>query len=279
MDGIAEWFERVGALIVKNLSDLADYVPVLIGAIVILIIGWAVAALVRWMVARGADILDRAMVRVLPSRGAARVHISESGGRLLGNIAFWLVILLFINVAAKVADLAEFSVWIDRIVNYIPVLIVAGLILIAGYVASMVARDVTATTIYSAGGAHADLIGRAVQGAIIFAAVIIGIDQAGVDVTFLITIVAITVAAILFGLSFAFAFGARSLVTNLIGSHYIRQTVHSGQTVRTAGFEGEVIELTPVSIILATDDGRTVIPAKTYIEEPTTILTPGAEDG
>ncbi len=41
-----------------------------------------------------------------------------------------------------------------------------------------------------------------------------------------------------------------------------------GQTVRVAGIEGRILELTPVSMILETEEGRVTLPAKVFGEEP-----------
>lgn len=57
-------------------------------------------------------------------------------------------------------------------------------------------------------------------------------------------------------------------MANLIGGHHLRQAFSVGQTVRVAGIEGRILELTPVSMILETEEGRVTLPAKVFGEEP-----------
>jgi hypothetical protein len=54
--------------------------------------------------------------------------------------------------------------------------------------------------------------------------------------------------------------GARTYVANLIGGHHLRQAFSVSQTVRVAGFEGRILELTPVTLSLETEDGRVTLP-------------------
>ena len=49
--------------------------------------------------------------------------------------------------------------------------------------------------------------------------------------------------------------------------HHFRHTYSVGQTVRVAGHEGRILDLTPVSVVLETEDGRVTLPAKVFGEE------------
>jgi len=110
-------------------------------------------------------------------------------------------------------------------------------------------------------------------------ALVIGINQIGIDVTLLITLISIVVGAVAAGLTLAFAFGARSFVGNLIGSHYLQQHYQPGQNARMGDVEGEIVEFTPASVVLATKQGRIIVPAKVFNDQATALLTESAGDG
>ena len=198
--------------------------------------------------------------------------------RLLGNVLFWLIILLFITAATRVARLEAFSNLLDRIVAYLPTLIAGGLIVLVGYLVSIPARDLVAATVSSIGIWHSRLAGGAVQGAIVLTGLIIGIDQIGIDVTFLVIVIAIVLAAVLLGMSAAFALGAKGLVEDLIGAHYMRQQFQPGQVARIGDLEGEILELTATGVVLATAQGRATIPAKAFNQQTMVLVTP-SDDG
>jgi hypothetical protein len=76
----------------------------------------------------------------------------------------------------------------------------------------------------------------------------------------------------------AFGLGARVLVANLIGAQQLQRLLEPGQIARIDGMQGQVIELTPTSVILATEEGRMSVPAKRFQEAATLILTVDDDD-
>ena len=133
-------------------------------------------------------------------------------------------------------------------------------------------------TAATAGITHSHFLGTVAQGLTLIAAVIIGAEQIGLDVSFLVTVTAIILGAGLAALSLAFGLGAQSFVSNLIGAHYVQEHLKPGQRARIGEREGEVLEITATSIVLATRDGRASIPARAFNEETTTVLMPEGDD-
>jgi uncharacterized membrane protein YjjP (DUF1212 family) len=111
---------------------------------------------------------------------------------------------------------------------------------------------------------------------VFLAGLVIGLDQVGIDITFLTILFAIVVGGLLLSVALAFGFGARDLVANLIGAQQLARLLELGQVARIDGIEGQVLELTPTSVILSTDEGRMAIPAKRFQEAAVLIVT--AED-
>lgn len=260
------------------LSAFVSYLPNLLGAILLILAGWLVGHLVRAGTGKIGDGLNRLFDRTLRVRGLSRFRISPWATRLLGNVLFWLIILLFITAATRVARLDAFSSWLDRIVAYLPTLIAGGLIVLVGYLISVLARDLVAATFSTAGLWHSHLAGMAAQSAIFLTGLIIGIDQIGVNVTFLVIVAAIVLGAVLLGMSAAFALGARGLVEDLIGAHHMKQQFQPGQIARIGDLEGEILEFTATGVVLATEQGRTTIPAKAFNRDVMVLITPG-DDG
>jgi hypothetical protein len=77
------------------------------------------------------------------------------------------------------------------------------------------------------------------------------------------------------GVALAFGLGARTAVSNIIGSHYMRQLVRVGQTVRLGAVQGEIEAITPTSIVLRSAEGRVIVPAKAFNEAVSTLLVAG----
>jgi len=116
------------------------------------------------------------------------------------------------------------------------------------------------------------LLARIAQTIILVAAVVIGADQIGINVTFLVILAAVVLGTLLGGVALAVSLGAKTFVANLISGHAVRQNYRLGQVVRIAGFEGRILDITPTAVVLETSDGRVNLPAKVFSETPAEVL-------
>jgi hypothetical protein len=272
MDEVSLWIQTVGSATSRLLADFIEFLPTVFGAAVVLVLGWLAARILRSAVRRSSRWLNRFLERRIGVERLQGLRLSEAAIRVLGNLAFWLVILFTVTLATRILGLIAFSAWLDRVVVYLPTLLAGGLIILAGFIISILARDVTLAAITSARLAHAEVFSRGVQSAILVMALVLGINQIGIDVTLLVALIAILAAAVAGALALAFALGAGSFVSNLIGAHYLQQLYEPGQRAIIGDIEGEIVEMTPVGIVLATDKGRVTIPAKVFNEQPTTLV-------
>lgn len=278
MEEVSLWIDAFSTAASRLLTQFIEFLPTLIGAILILVIGWFVARVLRSAVRRFVRWSNGFFDRRMGPEKAKALRFSPAVVHLLGNVTFWLIILFAVTLATRILGLIAFSAWLDRVVAYLPTLLAGGLIILAGTVISTLARDLTAAAATSARIVHAEVFARAVQGAILVMALVLGINQIGVDVTLLVTLIAILAAAVAGSMALAFALGARNLVSNLIGSHYLQQHYAPGQMARIGDLEGEILELTAVGVVLATEKGRATIPAKVFNESPTLLLAEAQAD-
>ena len=278
MQEFSTWLAKLSTAATEMLDTLVFYIPSLLGAVLLLVAGWVIARLARTGLRRAGDGINRLLDRFLRAGSLLRFRLSPQALQQIANIAFWLIILFFITAATKVARLDAFSSWLDQIVAYLPTLLAGVLIVLAGYLVSALVRDLVSATLSSAGFGQSELLGALAQGVTLLTAVMIGIEQIGIDITFLVTLIAIFVGAGLAALSIAFGLGARSYVSNLIGAHYLQQQFQPGQTAKMGAVEGEILEFTTTGVILATSEGRMTVPAKVFNEETTLLVTPPDEN-
>jgi hypothetical protein len=277
MENLSAWLDDFRATVLDGLEGFAGYLPYLLGALTLVVVGWLAARLLRALFMRLGAALNRLLDRVVQPLGARRLRLAQPIVTLIGNVIFWVVVLIFAATAARVGRLEAFTAWLDRIVAYLPTLLAGGLIALAGYLVSTLIRDVVSATVASTGSSQADLFGFIAQSAVFLSAVVIGLDQIGIDVTLLITLLGIVVGGSLLGIVFAFGFGARTFVGNLIAAQQLRQILEPGTVVRVAEEEGQVLEITPTSIVLVGAKGRLLVPAKVF-QEQTTLIVADHED-
>ncbi len=257
--------QEVTASIVASLPSIA-------AALLLLLVGIFAARLVRSLTLKLLHLLNRFLEQVLSGRTRAVVFFSANITRLVASILYWIILFIFITAALDTAGLTGVSAWLERIVDFLPGIVTGGLIILLGYILAGLVRDVTLAAAHSAEFSEAVVISRLAQAITLVTALIIGLQQIGIDVSFLTTILGISSAALLFGFALAFGLGARTLVSNLIAAHHLRDILEPGQTIRIRDWEGTVLEVSPTAVILDTEQGRTTIPAKLYQEEAVVTL-------
>ncbi|MBE0621813.1 MAG: mechanosensitive ion channel [Burkholderiales bacterium] len=279
MDIFLQWRDALARVLEQTVERLALYLPNVLGAFLLLLIGWVVAHLLRSVAVRLTLLGERALSRISPGRGAAPTRLPGASAKILGSVVFWVVVLFFLAAATQLLGLNTFAAWLARVADYLPTVLAGALIIVAGFLASRLARDVVEAAAASAGERQRALIGRVVQAAILITAILVGAEQIGIRVTFLVILAAGTGIALVGAVSLALSLGSREYVANLIGAHYLRQRYAVGQLVRIAGHEGRILELTETAVVLETADGRASLPAKVFNEQTIVLLVSGARDG
>ena len=115
-------------------TELASFIPQLLGAIVALILGWLLAKLARTGVMRLLMLLkfDRATEKSGLEAFMKHADLDLSVGKLLGNLVYWLIILVMIVTVANSLGLSMVAELFNKVVLYIPNVIVAILVLVFG---------------------------------------------------------------------------------------------------------------------------------------------------
>jgi hypothetical protein len=142
----------IGDSVEQGFTEFFAWVPHLLGAIAVLIIGYFVAKLVGRLVGRllGRAGLDRTLEQGQGGRFVAKVTSSPS--RLLGSVAFWAVLLGAISLAVSVLGIDALKDFVAAVYAYLPNVLAAVLIFlvtgaIAGGVAALVSRTMGDTTL------------------------------------------------------------------------------------------------------------------------------------
>lgn len=273
-DSLSAQITQVGAVIVER---TVHYAPAILGAFLLLLTGFVVATVLRALTGRTLVLLDRVLARIVGPRWSERVHMARSAG-VLGTLVFWAVVLFFATAATHVLGLETFTLWLARLLDYLPALLAGLMVIVVGLVLARITGDL----IRDAGGPLSSeqrrLAARAAQICILVAAVLVAADQIGVRVTFLAIFVGIAAGTVAGGIVLAVSLGARTHVANLIGAQRLRHDYLPGQRIRVAGFEGRILELTEQSVVIETIEGRVALPGRLFSEHPVLLVAQGDRD-
>jgi hypothetical protein len=204
----------------EALSQFFSYLPQLLGAIVILIVGYIVARILQAVVGRILQGIgfDGWMERAGIKRFFDRADTRQTPASILGRLVFWFVFIIAIVMATDALGIRQVSAVFSQLIAYIPNIIAAILILI---LASLLANFVAGLV---RGATGMDVLGTVAQVAIIVYAVFAALTQLGIAVqltapTFLIVLGAVALAA-----AIAFGFGAQGVARDIVERAYRRSS-------------------------------------------------------
>lgn len=267
--------EGITAALQNIATQVLEYLPRVVVALFVLILGWFLARLLRLLIMRAIKRLDLMWQKFISKRGLEQLQPRHPPARIVGELIFWLLILIFATLAAEILGLGIVGTWLRELVSFLPSAAAGILIVLVGFVMGSLARDLVASAATTAGLSRGDLLARVVQAIILFTAVVIGVGQVGIDVAFLTTIIGIVVAAVLGGLALAFGFGARIHVSNIIAANQLRNIYQIGDKVRVGDIEGRILDITVSRLIIETETGTADVPAKLFDEQVTIVTEKG----
>lgn len=257
-------------------TQVLEYLPRVAVAVLVLVIGWLLARLLRLVLERSVVRLDKFWQKLESERGLTAIKSRNPPTRIIGILVFWLILLIFITMAADILGLNIFGTWLKEIFTYLPLAAAGLFIVLVGFVVSSLARDLMASAAASAGLSHGDLLARTTQIIILFIAIILGIDQIGIDIIFLTVMAGIVLATMLGGIALAFGLGARTHVSNIIAANQMRQVYQVGDRVRVGDIEGKIMDLMVARVIIETESGTVDVPAKIFDEQVTMVIEKGS---
>jgi len=218
---VQNWGDAVFASITNTLYTLLGAIPLIIGALVILIIGWllsnALAGLTgRGLKAAGAD-------RLLATHGADVYGDTIQrwpASRIGAEIVRWVTRLIFLNAAANVLGLTQISVLLNAIVLWLPNLLVAAVVLLVAPLIGRFVRGAIQVGAGEMGFSNAQVLGQLAYVAIMAMAVIVAINQIGIAANLVDTLFIGIVAALAIAFGLAFGLGGRDVAAQLTQQWY-----------------------------------------------------------
>ena len=113
--------------------DVFSAVPRIIGAILVFLIGWAVAMAIGKIISSIAMSLklDEGLGKLGMQDGLARAGLRLDSAKFLGELFRWVFVVLFLLAAATILQLAGGTTFLNQVLLYIPNVIVAVIMIIA----------------------------------------------------------------------------------------------------------------------------------------------------
>lgn len=204
----------------QNLSyGLVAFIPNLVVAVLIFIIGWLIGTGFGRVVAQVVRSLkvDQALHSAGVDRVVERAGFKLDAGAFLGFLVKWFFIVVFLVAAFDVLRLTEVTIFLRTVVlGYLPQVIIAVLILL---VAAVIADAVQKVVAGSARAAHlrsANLLGSIARWAIWIFAILAALDHLQVATDFIQPLFTGIVVALALGFGLAFGLGGQQEAARIL---------------------------------------------------------------
>ena len=205
----------------ETIAEIVAFLPRLIAALVILLIGWILGIAAAKLVGKLSDAVELDRMVLETPLGRILGGTERAVSKAFGTLAKWFVYALAILAAANVLAISLLSEWISTAVSYLPAFIAGILVILLGFVIADFIGDAIMRTRAATQTAYTSWFATGTRMFLYFTAVVIGLDTMGIDVGILYVFAnAIAwglAAAIAIGFGIAVGWGGHTYVEENIG--------------------------------------------------------------
>ncbi|WP_122678435.1 mechanosensitive ion channel family protein [Pseudomonas viridiflava] len=254
------WTQSLLAAMTALWTKVANFIPNLFGALVVVALGFAVAKLLDALLSKllaklGLDRLvgGTGLTKIM-GRAGVKVPIST----LIGRIVYWFVLLIFLVSAAESLGLQRVSATLDMLALYLPKVFGAALVLLVGVLLAQLVNGLVRGAAEGVGIDYSAGLGRIAQGLVIIISISVAISQLEVKTDLLNHVIVIALLTVGLAVALALGLGSREIAGQIIAGIYVRELYQVGQQVQIGDTEGQIEEIGTVKTTLLTDEGELV---------------------
>lgn len=213
--------EQIINTLTDTFAQIVAFLPNLLGTIIILIIGWVVA----WVLRKATNsALERVGFDNLIQRGRVKEKMQQTGqffdpSQIVANIVYWAILITTFLLAANALGLAAISELLTRLVIFLPLVLVAIVVVVVAVAIGEIAYEAIMASVAPRieGG---EVIARIAKWSIIAFGVFAALSQLRVAPTIVSTVFIAIVGAVSIAFAIAFGLGNVELAKELTKSWY-----------------------------------------------------------
>ena len=246
-------------------NELLAFIPKLLIALILLLVGYVIS----YIVAKGARFLLEKFGGLLKENFANNPLLERSGifARANANVPFsiivsktlfWILMIMFLSSSAGSLGLPQISEPLNGLVSFLPRVITAIIISVAGFVIGDLVRGFVVNGASRVGLDYAGALANLVYAFILVLVLTIAISTLGVDTTLIRHTVEILLLGAAIATALALGLGMRPLAQNIVSGVYARDLYPVGTIIKfkdNDSLSGKVLSVGPVTTQLENDEG------------------------
>lgn len=215
---VIDWYVVTIQALQDAWQTFLNFIPTLIGAILIFVIGWFIAIAIGKLVA---EILKRIKFDRLFERGGWKAALEKAELKItpsefIGAIFKWVLVIVFLQVAVGILGWVQFAALLDRIIGYLPNVIVAALIFVVAVIVADIIEKVVVAAAEGARFAYTHLAGAIVKWAIWIFAILAILRQLIIVPELVDTLFSALVYGIVATLVISFGLGGKEVAAEIL---------------------------------------------------------------
>jgi hypothetical protein len=266
-------FKILESLLLRLVSAL----PNIIAAIAIALIGMLIAKAIAKLVER---LLSTVGIDTLASKlndidVVQQYNINFKPSHIVGQVFYYVLLLVFMIAATDVLGMPAVSQLISDLINYVPNIITAMIVLIIGLLVANGLKGIVYSTCKSVGIPSANLVANFVFYFVFLTALISGLAQAKIDTDFVKANLSIILGGGVAAFALGYGLASRDMMSNFLASFYSRRHFNIGDTVKIGAIKGIIVYEDNTCIKIQSGERLIVIPLNKLMNNEVEILPSG----
>lgn len=212
------WYDTTIAALQDLWSGFLEFIPELIGALIVFIVGWFVSLGIGKLIT---EILRKLQFNELFEGGnwgkaLEKSDVKVDPAKFLGELFKWIVLIVFLLAVAEILNLTQFAEFVQEILVYLPNVVASAFIFVVAVIVADFAKKIVETSVGGMQVEYADLAGSIVKWAIWIFAVFAILTQLGVATSLIQTLFTGIVAVLVISFGLAFGLGGKDIAYDIL---------------------------------------------------------------
>ena len=215
---IQTWTEATISALFKLWDGFLNFIPNLIGALLVFLIGWFISVGIGKLVAeilarmRLNQFFERAGWKTALEKAELKVNPSE----FIGVIIKWILVIVFLLVAVEILGLVEFAGFLRSVLSYLPNVVIAVLILVVTVIVVEILEKILRATVEGIRVGYGQLVSAIIKWSLWIFAILAILHQLGVARPFMETLFTGIVATLVLAIGISFGLGGKEVAAEIL---------------------------------------------------------------
>ena len=211
METGSNWDNLIVGPVREMLTKILAYLPVLLGALIILIVGWIIAKAIRRLIdmvlkaIRFDALADKAGITAILKKGDLKITARE----VISGLVYWLVIIMVLVMVVNALGLPKASDVLTTLFAYVPNVIAALFVMIVALFLASFLSGIVRTAAGNANLPKPEIFAGVSRWAIIIFAATIALEELGIAPLLVTTTFNIILGGVCLALALAFGIGGK----------------------------------------------------------------------